>query len=289
MKDIFSELNDQDWENFAEDLLFHLGYQTKYGPSVGCDSGLDLIVSKGSTRYLVSCKHHVKPVGVSKEIDIRDRLERHDCQGFIAFYSSTVTSELKRKFRDLRAKNIKIVELYRKDILEIIPTMMGFTLQKYFSEPHKLHHHVNANMTYNPLPCVKGCGNLDILSKEHMPWSMITLYKDNDKLNFEYGCKKCINGYPEHNLDEFIPEILGQYNLVEIYWMEISQVRFFEEFFKWRDIILLSLNNLNVTPAPDFYKNLSTFQMGLMQIMVPQGWGVWLPENYEAVNIRIFF
>lgn len=287
MRDIFKELNDEDWENFAQDVLFHLGYETILGPAVGRDDGIDLVVSKGGHRFLVSCKHHQRPIGVSQEKDIRDRMETNSCTGFIAFYSSSVTSGLKKKFTGLRALDFNVVEYYRTNILDIVPTMMGFVLEKYFSQVHELYHHVNTSMTYRLLPCLAGCGCEDILSKEAIPYSMVTLVKKGNELCFEYGCKKCFNGYPEHNLIEFEPEIITLYDFVEVYWMPISQIRFLEEYFKWRDLIDLCLEHLNVVPDSDFYKNLATFNMALMQVMVPQGWGVWLPDDYEISIIRM--
>jgi len=287
MRDVFKDLNDEDWENFAQDVLFHLGYTIALGPSVGRDDGVDLLVEKGGQRFIVSCKHHQKAIGVSQEKDIRDRMELNLCSGFIAFYSSSVTSGLKKKFNKLRELDFKVVEYYRINILDIIPTMMGFVLEKYFKQVHDLYHHVNTGMVYKPLPCVMGCGCNDILSKEALPWSMVTLVKKGNKLCFEYGCKECLGNYPEHNIGSFEPEIIGRFDFVEIYWMELSQIRFFEEYFKWRDLIDLCLEYLEVVPDDDFYKNFSIFNMALMQIMVPQGWGVWLPAEYEVTTISL--
>lgn len=281
MRDIFKELDDHDWENFAQDVLFHLGYDIAQGPAVGRDNGVDLLVSKAGKRFLVSCKHHQRPIGVKLENDIRDTMERNSCEGFIAFYSSSVTSGLKKKFIDLRGKKFEIIEYYRTNILEIIPTMMGYTLEKYFTKIHEFYHHVNTSMIYKPLPCMNNCGCEDILSKEAIPWSMVTLVKKGKELCFEYGCKECLNDYPESNTFPFSFEALNQRDFVEVGWMPISQIRFLDQFFLWRDLIEESLEHLDVVPEASFYKNLSTFNTALMQVMVPQGWGVWLPEEYE--------
>lgn len=284
MKNPFIDLNSEDWEYFAEDVLYHLGYEINIRPSLGTDEGKDLIVIKAGIRYLVSCKHYKKAVGVADDIDIRDRLEMHQCQGFIPFYSSSITSGLQKKFIALKKNNYDVIELDRSKILDVIPTMMGFVLSKYFKEPHKIYHHVNENMTYKPLPCLK-CGCDDIFSKENIPLSMVTLYKKGNELHFEYGCKECISGYPEHNyvgpITAESDEYILSHDLIEIYWMEISQIRFFEEFFDMRDLIDHCTQNHQLVPSSDFYKNFSTFHIALMQIMVPQGWGVWLPKKYK--------
>lgn len=287
MKDIFQELNNEDWENFAQDVLFHLGYEVILGPAVGRDDGVDLIVKKGLHKFLVSCKHHQRAIGVAEEKDIRDRLEANSCDGFIAFYSSSITSGLKKKFVALRVQNFEVIEYYKTNILDIIPTMMGFVLAKYFSQAHELYHHVSTSMIYKPLPCLGGCGSKDILAKESIPWSMVTLVKKGKELCFEYGCKNCLRNYPEHNLYTLDLELLKLYDFIEIGWMEISQIRFLEQFFIWRDLIDETLEHLDVIPSEDFYKNLSTFNTALMQIMVPQGWGVWIPIDHEVTIINI--
>lgn len=290
MKNPFVELSAEDWENFAEDVLYHLGYSIDLGPALGQDQGKDLIVIKSGRRYLVSCKHHQKAIGVSQEVDIRDRLEMHKCQGFIAFYSSSVTAGLQKKFIALRehSNSYEVLEFSRSNILNVIPTMMGLVLAKYFKEPHKLYHHVNENMNYKPLPCLN-CSCEDIFSKGCLPLSMVTLYKKDNELHFEYGCKSCIGDYPaipflgEISKDIILKTIMN-YEEAEIYWMELSQIRFFEEFFEMRDLIDICLEKL--TPAQSFYKNFSKFHTALMQVMVPQGWGVWFPKEYRN-NMRV--
>ncbi|MFN3289067.1 MAG: restriction endonuclease [Acinetobacter sp.] len=284
MKNPFIELDHEDWECFAEDVLSHLEYKIISGPSLGADHGKDLIVQKGGIRYLVSCKHHKKAINPDIEKDIRDRIEDHDCNGFIAFYSSKITSGLQTKFSALKQKGFDIVELYKTQILDIIPSMMGIVLSKYFKEPHELYHHVNQNMTYKSLPCLK-CDCKDIFSKERLPLSMVTLYKKGNELHFEFGCKDCIGKYPEHNFvgeatEDFYFYIM-EFDFVEIYWMEISQIRFFEEFFGMRDLIDVFIENELLVPSSDFYKNFSKFHTALMQVMVPQAWGVWLPKEYK--------
>lgn len=285
MKNPFIDLNSEDWEYFAEDVLYHLGYEINMRPSLGVDEGKDLIVIKAGVRYLVSCKHYKKAVGVADDIDIRDRLEMHQCQGFIPFYSSSITSGLQKKFIALKKNNYDVIELDRSKILDVIPTMMGFVLSKYFKEPHKIYHHVNENMIYKALSCLK-CDCDDIFSKENIPLSMVTLYKKEDKLHFEYGCKRCINKYPPldfvgHMTPEKVLNNIMPKKFIEICWMEISQIRFFEEFFEMRDFIDLFIQNKHLEPSSDFYKNFYTFHTALMQIMVPQGWGVWLPKTYK--------
>ena len=181
--DIYS-LSPNQWEWFAQDVLFHLGFIIHIGPSEEVDDGLDMVVEKNNIKYLVSCKHNHKTkknVGVRAESDIRDRVEQHDCSGFIAFYSVGATTGLKKKLIALKGSSFDVVEIYLDDILDIIPTMRGFTLHKYFSRPQAMYHHLLQEAEYKPLRCMNDeCGK-DILTSEQIPWSMAGFHVSEDK------------------------------------------------------------------------------------------------------------
>lgn len=69
-EDELKKISPNGWELFAQDVLFHLGFEILMAPSEGADAGIDLKVKKGSTIYLVSCKHFIKSgknVGFDKE------------------------------------------------------------------------------------------------------------------------------------------------------------------------------------------------------------------------------
>jgi len=96
------------FEMFARDFLDMLGFRVVTGPDRGADGGRDLIVEEARTgitgdskiRWLVSCKHKAHSgasVNPDDESDIRDRLQTHDCQGFMGFYSTLPSSGLAQK------------------------------------------------------------------------------------------------------------------------------------------------------------------------------------------------
>lgn len=254
------QLDENEWERFAEDVLFHLGFAIIVGPSVGADEGLDMIADRDETKYLVSCKHNLKSgksVGVGSEADISDRVKRHGCQAFIAFYSTGPTSALKRKFKDLECQGVKIVELYKSAIMDIMPTMSGFTLQKYFPRPQEITHYINEPIDYKPLRCMEpGCGK-DILAVSNMPWSMALLCRCEGELHLVYGCKRCINAIPE------------------IGWVEITQIRYIEQILGFRELIDECIED-GLKPSAGFYKAWALLQEGVVQVLVPPGWGRWL-------------
>lgn len=93
------------FELFARDFFKYLGYEVSIDPARGADGGMDLILKEtrkgigGTTelKWLVSCKHYAhsgKSVAHTDELNIRDRVESHGCQGFIGFYSTLASSGL---------------------------------------------------------------------------------------------------------------------------------------------------------------------------------------------------
>lgn len=266
-QDYIYQLTPNEWEWFAQDVLFHLGFYIVTGPSEGTDDGVDLIVEiereKNKYRYLVSCKHPYKSkknIGVRQELDIRDRVEQHSCHGFIAFYSVGPTSGLKKKLKALKQKGIDVMEIYLSNVLDIIPTMRGYTLQKYFGAPHQLYHHIVEGTEYQPLICMSDDCDKDILAQENIALSLAGFYVDDaNKVYFLYGCKCCVGDYCNHP-----------------YWAEINQIRYIEEMQVWNSIVDEIPMSQGHIIDPNFYKDAFALQRAILQIQIPQGWGRWI-------------
>lgn len=112
--------NRDQFEQFAREFLLAEGFEVLEGPDRGPDGGRDLIVREvrqgpggiNEVRWLVSCKHKAhsgSAVGQSEEINIRDRLEQHRCDGFIAFYSALASSTLAGQLRSLSPRYSVII------------------------------------------------------------------------------------------------------------------------------------------------------------------------------------
>lgn len=101
------------FEQFACDFLETIGFKIIRRPDRGPDGKKDLIVSDTRTgvsgettiKWLVSCKHFAhsdNSVKDTDEPDIYDRVLKHNCQGFLGFYSTLPSSTLSDKLYALR-------------------------------------------------------------------------------------------------------------------------------------------------------------------------------------------
>lgn len=103
------------FELFAREFLLQEGFVIIAGPDRGPDAGRDMIVAETRTgpggdttvQWLVSCKHKAHggtSVTPADEPNLRDRIETHECTGFIAFYSTLPSSGLATNLRALQPK-----------------------------------------------------------------------------------------------------------------------------------------------------------------------------------------
>jgi hypothetical protein len=101
------------FELFACSFLEAIGFEVLRRPDRGPDDKKDMILQEkrngigGETviNWLVSCKHFAhsgKSVSDIDEQDISDRVKKHNCQGFIGFYSTIPSSSLSNKLYSLK-------------------------------------------------------------------------------------------------------------------------------------------------------------------------------------------
>ncbi|RGE49144.1 hypothetical protein MHD_01295 [Mannheimia granulomatis] len=120
--------NQDSFELFAHSFMQKIGVGVPYEINRGADGGIDFLLeedrkgSLGTTtfKWLVSCKHKAfsgKAVQPIDEEDLFDRVNTNNCQGFIGFYSTVVSSGLKKKFDELRRKRIE-VKIFDKEAIE---------------------------------------------------------------------------------------------------------------------------------------------------------------------------
>lgn len=111
------------FESFAQQFLEALGLVVVVSTSRGPDGGRDLIVAERFTtkfgreidyKWLVSCKFRSNGRTISplEEQMIIDRLQRNDCNGFIAFYSTGPSTNLSTHIEALRITKVAQVHLF---------------------------------------------------------------------------------------------------------------------------------------------------------------------------------
>jgi hypothetical protein len=120
------------------------GFEIVEGPDRGPDAGRDLIVREqrrgpgGASDYdwLVSCKHKATSgaaVSHTDELNLRDRIETHSCQGLIAFYSTLPSSTLATHLAALRPQYGVLIYDREKIEAKLLDTPKGRALAaRYF-------------------------------------------------------------------------------------------------------------------------------------------------------------
>lgn len=257
--DFFKGINPDDWEQFAEDLFKHIGFNIIDSPSIGADGGKDLKVRYKDKNFLVSCKHFINSgnsVRPSDEQNILDRVGHHNTDGFIGFYSTQISSGLYDRLENL---NVTYKSRYtfsymdKSKISEIIHTMPFTILQKY-GMCNGLTYVLNVpEYEYRSLECIQ-CGK-DILEPQNISYSIVGLHiNKNDKLEYIYGCKSC--------LPDMTP------------FAEISQVLYLECLQGWNEVVEDYIGDYDLSEY--FYTYKSNFDNRILQRLYPQNLGRWI-------------
>ena len=137
------------FELFTRDFFNELGFIIVEAPSRGSDDGKDLlieeevkgIITNKKKRWLVSCKHKSfsgNSVGRDDEIDIAGRINEHNVDGFIAFYSTLPSSGLISKMKPLiESGQISIWDREKIEEKLISDIRLRVVFKRYFPESYK--------------------------------------------------------------------------------------------------------------------------------------------------------
>jgi hypothetical protein len=182
------------WELFARDFLQELGFYIVSPPDRGPDGKKDLIITedlKGNLgnykfRWLVSCKHFAssnRSVPESEEINIQERIDSYNADGFIGFYSTIPSSGLNTRLNSLReGGRIKDYKIFDGRLIENYLIRTGFSdiVMRYFPESYKSIKPLHLVLDeYIPLKC-DSCEKdiLELLYQETYSANLIFVQKD---------------------------------------------------------------------------------------------------------------
>lgn len=148
----FSEIESaHKFEQFAEEVLSNLGYEINIRPGEGPDGGRDMVVtdvlegklSRQEVKYLVSCKHQRKAVGLNDEQRLETRLLANHCHAFMGFYSTHITQGLITEMDGLKSNPRKsdgfdVVLIQDADIRRLISELPDGPklVQRWFPRGH---------------------------------------------------------------------------------------------------------------------------------------------------------
>jgi hypothetical protein len=263
------------FELFARDFLLFMGYKIIVDPDRGADGGVDLIVEESRTgvggetnvRWLVSCKHKAfsgNSVSPTDDGNIRDRVETHDCHGFIGFYSTLASSGLSTNLEGMKSK--LEYQVFDKEKIEsqLIHSAKGLEIaERYF--PISL----NEWKTENPQPAhifsEKSSLKCKVCEKELLEQDdngVITLWKrirtdyEREPEYFELVFWTC-RGHCDDVLSKHIRS--KKLNLIDG-WEDISDVMMPIIFIKWVMSILNEQRN-GVIYSDEAFKNLKDFML----------------------------
>lgn len=165
----YTEIKDGDsWEAFCRDYLMAMGLVVGTPPGRGPDGGRDLIVTeqlKGHLAsrpfvWLVSCKHYAgsgTAIGTDIEANILDRMQHHNADGFLGFYSTLASAALITRLDELRdQRKIAAFEIFDGARIEnaFFGTGMSDVLLQHLPKSHTELRPIHPLLgTYQPLQC----------------------------------------------------------------------------------------------------------------------------------------
>ena len=256
-----------DFELFTRDFLKHRGFQIISDPARGADGGADLIVEEirtgivGETkiRWLVSCKHYAhsgKSVSHQDEINIRDRVDSHNCQGFIGFYSTIATQGLRDNLKGNEDKlEFKIFDR-RKIEDHLLRSSDGIKIAaRYFPTSHEKWARENPEpaKVFAETPSLK-CQYCQKELLDPEADGIIVEWKQRQVIKEIYWCCK-------GHCDSVLSNSISQNKLVSS-WTKISDVTIPVVFIKWV-MTILNENRSGIQYSDKAFKQLKDFLLNV--------------------------
>ncbi len=288
------------WELFARDFLTEIGFYIESSVDRGPDGKKDLIISetlkghlgKYKFKWLVSCKHYANSgnsVKETDEINIQERVESFNCDGFIGFYSTVPSSGLNTRLTNLKENGkIKDYRVFDYKRIENYLITIGYSklLMRYFPESYRTIKPLHIIFDqYIPLNCNK-C-DADLLKKiyEDSYSGLIAFVEGNleiekNQISVEvvddiyWSCK----GICDHKLSDQFKISLKKFTS----WKDIGDLMIPAYFIKWVISIMNNLEDENIKFSPKAYEKLKYFIMAISQKVMRE---MTVKENEEFKHL----
>lgn len=280
--------NQDRFELFAREFFVALGFKIIEDPDRGQDGGRDIIISEKrigiishtDKRWLVSCKHKAhsgSSVLVSDEEDLSDRIQGHNCTGFIGFYSTIVSAPLKRKFDSIVQQNNYEIQIFDNEKIEriLLENSVAYKLIKRFfpKSYNKMESKTPSNILskYEALRC-KVCGR-DLLHRDVLDKyvGIVVFVEDMDYFSENGGKNKYTEVYCvcKGQCDVKMERIPRNYKYITE-WNDISDLVIPTEFLKFVIAIMNRIREKADIYTDDAYEGLKNIIILLAQIAMKE-------------------
>ena len=295
----FSEIpdNGEDWELFARDFLEEMGFFIEQPPDRGPDGGKDLLITEKLSgnlgnyefRWLVSCKHFAKSnksVQEKDEINIQERLESYNADGFIGFYSTIPASGLNTRLSQLRrTASIKDYKIFDNKLIENYLLRVGFSsiMIRYMPVNYKKINPLRLiENKYVPLECY-ACGK-DVLETMYKnPYSGIVVFLQDhtdEKLPVTREVYWCCKGSCDRKLQKqrlALNYITG--------WEDMGDLIIPAYFLDWVFTIFNNLRSGKEQYTDEAFENLKRFIVAISQRVLREMSGSERERVYSLLKI----
>lgn len=294
------------WEMFARDFLLKLGFFIENQPNRGPDGGKDLLVTeqlsgflnKYRWRWLVSCKHYAnsnKSVSEVDEINIQERVDNFNADGFLGFYSTIPSSGLNSRLEGLKANGrIQDFRVFDSRLIENYMIRIGFSdiLMRYFPLSYKNLKPVHALFgEFIPLTCpVCGKEIIESLYNEVQESVIVSVIKDDEieePLSDKKKPKKVIDIYwaCKGNCDEILQNRYLKTFGATTEWEDISDIMIPVKFLQWIFAIMNEIRDGDIIYSDGAFEKEKRFIMAMSQRVLRE----MTEEEYGVINSSMEF
>lgn len=279
----FTEIDSdgENWELFARDFLEELGFYIESQPDRGADGGKDLLVTeqlqgnlnKYRFRWLVSCKHYAKSnrsVTEKDEINIQERLESFQADGFIGFYSTLPSAAFNTRMSQLKENNkIKDFRFFDGKLIENYLVRIGYSrlLLRYLPESYKAikpKHLIFSE--YIPIEC--DCCGKDLIENHHEEnyqgvvcnAEVLNDNGPNDVIDVYFACKG--------NCDKALKNKYWNQHKAITKWQDITDLAIPVFYLKWVMGTLNEIKTGRLNYSDDAFEKTKEIALALSQIVM---------------------